>query len=47
MAARRNCVAPSRFGRPVGYMPNFGGHHDCVIIPRNNDELIHSRCTTV
>ena len=32
---------------PVGYMPNFGGHHDCVIIPRNNDELIHSRCTTV
>jgi thiocyanate desulfurase len=32
---------------PVGYMPNFGGHHDCVIVPRNNDELIHSRCTTV
>jgi hypothetical protein len=32
---------------PVGYMPNFGGHHDCVIIPRNNQELIHSRCTTV
>ena len=32
---------------PVGYMPNFGGHHDCVIIPRNTQELIHSRCTTV
>ncbi|TPV98590.1 MAG: hypothetical protein USCAAHI_01978 [Beijerinckiaceae bacterium] len=32
---------------PVGYMPNFGGHHDCVIVPRNNQELIHSRCTTV
>jgi DNA-binding beta-propeller fold protein YncE len=32
---------------PVGYMPNFGGHHDCVIVPRNTKELIHSRCTTV
>ena len=32
---------------PVGYLPNFGGHHDCVIVPRNNNELIHSRCTTV
>ena len=32
---------------PVGYLPNFGGHHDCVIVPRNNQELIHSRCTTV
>ena len=32
---------------PVGYIPNFGGHHDCVIIPRNNQELIHSRSTTV
>ncbi len=32
---------------PVGYIPNFGGHHDCVIIPRNNQELVHSRCTTV
>ena len=32
---------------PVGYLPNFGGHHDCVIPPRNNQELIHSRCTTV
>ena len=32
---------------PVGYIPNFGGHHDCVIVPRNNQELIHSRCTTV
>ncbi|KAF0135713.1 MAG: hypothetical protein FD139_27 [Methylocystaceae bacterium] len=32
---------------PVGYIPNFGGHHDCVIVPRNNEELIHSRCTTV
>ncbi len=32
---------------PVGYLPNFGGHHDCVIPPRNNQELIHSRSTTV
>jgi thiocyanate desulfurase len=32
---------------PVGYIPNFGGHHDCVIVPRNNQELIHSRSTTV
>ena len=32
---------------PVGYMPNFGGHHDCVIVPRDTQELIHSRCTTV
>jgi thiocyanate desulfurase len=32
---------------PVGFLPNFGGHHDCVIVPRNNKELLHSRCTTV
>ena len=33
--------------KPVGYMPNFGGHHDCVVVPHNTQELIHSRCTTV
>ncbi len=32
---------------PVGYLPNFGGHHDCVIIPRKNEDLKNSRCTTL
>jgi hypothetical protein len=32
---------------PVGYLPNFGGHHDCVIVPRENRELLNSRCTTL
>jgi hypothetical protein len=32
---------------PVGYMPNFGGHHDCVIVPSKTDELKFSRCCTV
>ncbi len=32
---------------PVGYMPNFGGHHDCVIIPRKTEHLLNSRCTTL
>ncbi len=32
---------------PVGYMPNFGGHHDCVIVPSSVDELKWSRCCTV
>jgi hypothetical protein len=31
----------------VGYMPNFGGHHDCVIVPSKVDELRWSRCCTV
>ena len=24
---------------PLGYMPNFGGHHDCVLVPKDNQEL--------
>jgi hypothetical protein len=32
---------------PVGYEPNFGGHHDCVIVPSSPDELKWSRCCTV
>jgi hypothetical protein len=31
----------------VGYMPNFGGHHDCVIVPSKVEELKFSRCCTV
>jgi hypothetical protein len=31
----------------VGYMPNFGGHHDCVVVPKSADELKWSRCCTV
>jgi hypothetical protein len=31
----------------VGYMPNFGGHHDCVVVPKSVDELKWSRCCTV
>jgi len=32
---------------PVGYMPNFGGHHDCVIVPTAVEHLRNSRCTTL
>jgi hypothetical protein len=32
---------------PVGYLPNFGGHHDCVIIPTKVEHLKNSRCTTL
>lgn len=32
---------------PYGYLPSPGGHHDCVIIPRNLDDLKNSRSTTV
>jgi hypothetical protein len=32
---------------PVGYMPNFGGHHDCVVVPSSVEELKWSRCCTV
>ena len=32
---------------PVGYMPNFGGHHDCVIVPTKVEQLVNSRCTTL
>lgn len=31
----------------VGYMPNFGGHHDCVIVPSKVEELKWSRTCTV
>ena len=32
---------------PYGYLPSPGGHHDCVIVPRNLDDLKNSRSTTV
>lgn len=32
---------------PLGFLPNFGGHHDCVVIPRTNEDLKNSRCTTL
>ncbi len=32
---------------PLGFMPNFGGHHDCVIVPTKNEHLRNSRCTTL
>jgi thiocyanate desulfurase len=32
---------------PVGYLPNFGGHHDCVIVPTRVEHLRNSRCTTL
>jgi hypothetical protein len=32
---------------PYGYLPNFGGHHDCVIVPTKVEQLANSRCTTL
>jgi len=32
---------------PLGYLPNFGGHHDCVIVPTEVEQLRNSRCTTL
>lgn len=32
---------------PLGFMPNFGGHHDCVIVPTKVEHLVNSRCTTL
>ena len=32
---------------PVGFLPNFGGHHDCVIVPTKVEHLLNSRCTTL
>jgi hypothetical protein len=32
---------------PLGYQPNFGGHHDCVLIPTKVEHLRNSRCTTL
>lgn len=31
----------------VGYMPNYGGHHDCVIVPSTVEQLKNSRSCTV
>ena len=33
--------------RPLGFLPNFGGHHDCVIIPTKTEHMKNSRCTTL
>jgi thiocyanate desulfurase len=32
---------------PVGFFPNFGGHHDCVVVPTKVEHLLNSRCTTL
>jgi hypothetical protein len=32
---------------PLGYLPNFGGHHDCVVVPTKVEQLRNSRCTTL
>lgn len=32
---------------PLGYMPNFGGHHDCVLVPKDVEELKFSRVCQV
>lgn len=32
---------------PLGFLPNFGGHHDCVVIPTKVEHLRNSRCTTL
>jgi len=32
---------------PIGMMPNFGGHHDCVVVPTKVEQLVNSRCTTL
>jgi hypothetical protein len=29
------------------YLPSGGGQHDCVIVPRTNEELRNSRSTTL
>jgi hypothetical protein len=40
-------VMDARTEEPYGYFPSPGGHHDCVIVPRNLDDLKNSRSTTV
>jgi DNA-binding beta-propeller fold protein YncE len=40
-------VIDARTDEPVGYLPSAGGHHDCVIVPRTNEELRNSRSTTL
>jgi thiocyanate desulfurase len=32
---------------PVGFLPNFGGHHDCVVVPTRTEHLLNSRSTTL
>jgi hypothetical protein len=32
---------------PCGFLPNFGGHHDCVVIPAEASQLRSGRCTTL
>jgi hypothetical protein len=32
---------------PVGYLPNPGGPHDCVLVPPAVEHLRNSRCTTL
>jgi len=39
-------ILDARTDEPVGYLPSPGGHHDCLIVPRTNDDLRVSRCTT-
>jgi thiocyanate desulfurase len=41
------CVIDARTDEPIGYLPSAGGHHDCVIVPRNNAELANSQSTTL
>ncbi len=39
-------ILDARTDEPVGYLPSPGGHHDCLIVPRTNEDLRVSRCTT-
>ena len=32
---------------PGRFFPNFGIHHDCVIVPTKREHLLNSRCTTL
>jgi hypothetical protein len=41
------CVINAMTNEHIGYLPSPGGHHDCVIVPRTNDDLRVSRCTTI
>jgi thiocyanate desulfurase len=40
-------ILDAQTDEPIGFMPSAGGHHDCVIVPRTNAELLNSRCTTL
>ena len=39
-------ILDARTDELMGYLPSPGGHHDCVIVPRTNEDLRISRCTT-